>query len=65
MYTIPITSSLYIFSPVFNYIKSKDPEAIVEDVSVDATMLHNCTRDYTDQKITTFVKITWMWKSAA
>jgi len=60
-----ILDTTKISEAVFNYIKSKDPEAIVEDVSVDATMLHNCTRDYTDQKITTFVKITWMWKSAA
>lgn len=44
----------------FEEIKSTYPEAYYEDISVDAKKLHEQTKEYTEQKVTTYIEVKWI-----
>ena len=42
---------------MFKYLQEKNPEAIRQEYSVDKNLLHKCCKDYTQQKITTYLEV--------
>jgi len=47
-------------SDQFEEIKITYPEAYYEDISVDTKKLHEQTKDYTEQKLTTYIEVKWI-----
>lgn len=39
------------------FIQEKSPEAIKEECNVDAKLLHECTKEFTTQKVTTYIEV--------
>lgn len=38
-------------------IKEKAPDAITQEYDVNTKLLHECTKDYTTQKVTTYLEV--------
>lgn len=39
------------------FIEEKSPEAIVQEYDVNEKLLHECCKDYTTQKVTTYLEV--------